>query len=191
MSEAIVPVEYRNIEGFPGYCVGNDGSVWSCWKQIMLGWRYGSEWLMSDEWRQLKPSPKKRGHLCIGLAVGKQFMVHRLVLAAFVGRCPKGMQGCHYDGNPANNHISNLRWDTPKANAADTMRHGRHPHGAKQWNARLTDETIRAIRAEHAALKGSRCKLPHHALERMEEKYGITKNMLNQIVRRKAWKHVA
>ena len=52
--------------------------------------------------------------------------VHRLVLMAFRGVCPEGMQGCHNDGNPSNNELSNLRWDTAKANQADRARHGTH-----------------------------------------------------------------
>lgn len=27
-------VEYRDIEGFPGYRIGSDGTVWSCWKRV-------------------------------------------------------------------------------------------------------------------------------------------------------------
>lgn len=50
--------------------------------------------------------------------------VHRLVLTAFNGPCPDGMEGCHNDGNPANNHIDNLRWDTRSNNAYDKGLHG-------------------------------------------------------------------
>lgn len=50
--------------------------------------------------------------------------VHRLVLEAFVGPCPPDMEACHNDGNPANNHVSNLRWDTGSANMRDKRDHG-------------------------------------------------------------------
>ena len=52
----------------------------------------------------------------------RQVMVHVLVLEAFIGPRPPGMQGCHYDDNPSNNHLSNLRWDTPSANGYDRAR---------------------------------------------------------------------
>lgn len=52
--------------------------------------------------------------------------VHRLVLMAFVGPCPEGMQACHNDGNARNNHLSNLRWDTPSSNMHDRVKHGTH-----------------------------------------------------------------
>ena len=53
--------------------------------------------------------------------------VHRLVLMAFVGECPPGMECCHNDGNPANNRLQNLRWDTPSNNSLDRNRHGTQP----------------------------------------------------------------
>lgn len=55
----------------------------------------------------------------------RQIGVHVLVLEAFVGPRPDGMEGCHNDGDPSNNRLSNLRWDTPLANWSDRRKHGR------------------------------------------------------------------
>lgn len=49
------------------------------------------------------------------------------MLTAFVGPCPDGMEGCHNDGDPHNNRLDNLRWDTRANNARDAIRHGTHP----------------------------------------------------------------
>ncbi|WP_454113585.1 HNH endonuclease [Microbacterium maritypicum] len=57
--------------------------------------------------------------------------VHRLVLMAFVGPCPEGMEGCHNDGDPANNGLDNLRWDTRAGNTADSLTHGTHHQANK------------------------------------------------------------
>ena len=52
--------------------------------------------------------------------------VHVLVLETFVGPRPSRQHdGCHEDGNPANNALSNLRWDTIDENLRDVVRHGR------------------------------------------------------------------
>ena len=51
--------------------------------------------------------------------------VHRLVAEAFISHRP-GNVVCHNDGNPANNRVGNLRWDTQLENVRDTLRHGRH-----------------------------------------------------------------
>ncbi len=52
--------------------------------------------------------------------------VHTLVLRAFVGPCPPGLEGLHDDGDPANNHVGNLSWGTRSENMLDRVRHGRH-----------------------------------------------------------------
>ena len=56
-------------------------------------------------------------------------VLHQAVLMAFVGERPEGHEACHNDGNPANNVVANLRWDTRASNAADAVRHGRVPRG--------------------------------------------------------------
>lgn len=50
--------------------------------------------------------------------------VHQLVLEAFVGPRPDGMEGCHNNGNPSDNRVENLRWDTPSNNSLDKQLHG-------------------------------------------------------------------
>lgn len=57
--------------------------------------------------------------------------VHRLVLLAFVGPCPPGMEACHNDGNPTNNTLANLRWATRADNNLDRVRHGTHNNTRK------------------------------------------------------------
>lgn len=57
--------------------------------------------------------------------------VHRLVLEAFVGACPEGMECCHNDGDHTNNNLDNLRWDTHSNNVYDIVRHGRHQFALK------------------------------------------------------------
>ncbi|UOE45960.1 NUMOD4 motif-containing HNH endonuclease [Agromyces larvae] len=75
----------------------------------------------------LRPSTLNGGHQMVRLALDgnqKPALVHRLVLEAFVGPAPEGTEGCHNDGNPANNRLENLRWDTPSANHRDKREHG-------------------------------------------------------------------
>ena len=57
--------------------------------------------------------------------------VHTLVLEAFVSPRPDGMECCHNDGNPANNRLENLRWDTRSQNRYDSVKHGTHPNASK------------------------------------------------------------
>lgn len=51
------------------------------------------------------------------------YLVHRLVLEAFVGPCPANMEALHHDGDKTNCTLSNLRWGTSAENKADMRRH--------------------------------------------------------------------
>jgi hypothetical protein len=132
-------VEYRDVVGALGYRVGNDGSVWSCLKQAGYSRRY----VMTTEWHPLKlntadgyPSVKIRG---------RRRKVHRLVLEAFVGPCPDGMEGCHWNGTPTDCRLDNLRWDTHKGNGADSIRHGVHK-GTRNGRALFSESVVDDIR---------------------------------------------
>jgi len=48
------------------------------------------------------------------------------------------MEGCHSDGNPSNNRLSNLRWDTRSANYDDARRHGTAAIGDRNAGTKLT-----------------------------------------------------
>lgn len=78
--------------------------------------------------RELSPgSIPPYGYLFIVLSRGNRpsnALVHALVLEAFVGPCPAGMEARHLDGKPANNQLSNLLWDTHRANCDDRAIHG-------------------------------------------------------------------
>lgn len=109
--------------------------------------------------------------------------VHRLVLAAFVGPCPEGMEGCHNDGNPLNNRLDNLRWDTPKANAQDAVRHGSWDWriGEACPSARLTADDVRCIRAEPRF---------HGVNTMLGAAFGITPNHVKRIRAGESWAHL-
>lgn len=62
---------------------------------------------------------------------GKTHNVHSLVMAAFVGPCPPGMEVCHNNGQHHDNRLANLRYDTHSANERDAVK-----HGANFWSKR-------------------------------------------------------
>lgn len=77
----------------------------------------------------LSPRPQPFGHQTVALFTNgarRSFLIHRLVLEAFVGPCPEGMEACHWNGVPSDNRVKNLRWDTRAANVADSVRVGTH-----------------------------------------------------------------
>jgi hypothetical protein len=50
--------------------------------------------------------------------------VHVIVLEAFHGPRPPGLDGCHSNGDNTDNRAVNLRWDTVTENMLDKGRHG-------------------------------------------------------------------
>jgi hypothetical protein len=178
MAEANSTVTYKDIPGFHGYRVGDDGSVWSSWKRVHTAGVSGSRSEISGEWKQLKPHRGKDGYLTVNLSAFPRF-VHRLVLAAFVGPCPEGMEGLHGDGNPGNNALSNLRWGTHADNMSDAIAHGTFPFGERNGRAKLTNDLAQQIRAEYESGKTTYPALAN--------KYGMSLCALWSLVNKRTW----
>ncbi|WP_197446398.1 HNH endonuclease [Tautonia plasticadhaerens] len=138
---------------------------------------------MTETWRPLKPIRKHWGHLTVNLhrdGIKRPYYIHRLVLEAFVGPQPPGMLCCHWDGNPANNNIDNLRWDTPKANGADTIRHGRRKFG-EQAGSKLKEAEVLEVRRLFA--EGV-------SMTKLGASFGVSQPMISYIVKGLAWRHL-
>lgn len=136
-------VTFRAIPEFPGYCVGDDGSVWTRRKQC----RWGG---LSVEWRPLRPSPQRSGHLGLHLSDGSKsrgFRVHRLVAHVFLSPCPPGQEVRHKDGNPANNRAWNLTYGTRRQNIGDAIRHGTLARGLENGSGKFSDSLIAEVKA--------------------------------------------
>lgn len=94
--------------------------------------RDGSRLPVAERIRKL--TVDESGYAIIGLSTPEGTItrfVHRVVLEAFVGFRPDGMECRHLDGDSLNNRIDNLRWGTPSENAWDRVVHGTHFHGSK------------------------------------------------------------
>lgn len=133
----------------------------------------------------MTPQTNSRGYVVIILraapAKPKLFKVHRLVLQAFVGPCPNGMEGCHGAFGNSDNSLSNLSWDTKIKNSADKVRDGTVCVGARNGRAKLTARDVANIRA--ARLDGE--SRPSLAL-----KYGVSLTTISDICLRNSWSHV-
>jgi hypothetical protein len=108
--------------------------------------------------------------------------VHRLILEAFVGPRPEGMEACHNDGDKTNNHWNNLRWDTHKNNLADRKLHGTDSAGSKHGQSKLTEPEVLQIRALY--------KAGGIAQKELGKQFGVTPAVISRIINRKNWNHV-
>lgn len=103
------PVEHwRRIPWYPDYEVSD-------WGHVRTYKVRGSKHKVSLMPRPLKQFGDGRGRLCVKLE-GKTHKVHKLVMWAFVGPRPEGMDIDHLDGNPHNNRLDNLTYETPALN---------------------------------------------------------------------------
>lgn len=126
--------------------------------------------------------PDARGYLKAVLSRGSadfHLRVHCMVLEAFVGPRPPGMEGAHGDGDKSNNVLANLRWSTPAGNQADRDLHGTSNKGERHGNAKLTDAIVREIRQSDES--GA-------ALAR---RLNVSQATVSLVRRRKIWAHVA
>jgi hypothetical protein len=109
---APVKVRYKEVEGWPDYRVGDDGSAWS---------RKGPRGRPA-EWHTLKGHQDEDGYfiLCMtqtrsidGRRISLSKPIAHLILEAFVGPRPhRGMAARHRDGDQSNLSLSNLFWGT-------------------------------------------------------------------------------
>lgn len=182
-------VEYRDIAGFPGYRIGNDGTVWTAFEarggsSLGGGGRGGMK--IGTTWKQMKPhgaggNKALRVRLCARDGKIKGVYVHVLVLEAFVGSRPNGMVSRHGPLGKSCNHVTNLQWGTQKENIADKYRDGTRVFGTKHHKAKMTPETVRVARVEYAA--GASCLS-------ISKKYGVSANTMRAILKRVTWKEV-
>lgn len=170
-------VAYRTVEGFLGYRVGDDGTVWSCKR---------GRWGLSPTWRQMKTPIDSVGYPHTVLMRDRRpvkFRVHELVLLCFVGLRPKSMDACHCNGNRLDNRAVNLRWDTRKENWRDTLKHGTRVRGERVKNARLSENDVREIRR----LRGS----GEMGIRRLAKRYDVAPGTIQSVLKGKSWAHVS
>lgn len=135
----------------------------------------------------LRPGVVSGGYLKVILSVGSRrrfASVHHLVLEAFVGPCPPGMECCHNDGNRQNNRLENLRWDTKKANQGDRLKHGTSTQGRGNGSCKLTEEQVREIRAIMDQQKQG-ARRPTARI--IAAKYGLSEPGIMGIANRHSW----
>ena len=129
--------EWRTIPGFEGcYEASNLGRIKSLPRTTTRG-------------GILRPSLAHYGYQSYRLSVRGHkatYRGHVLVMLAFAGPCPEGMEVCHINGDPGDNRLGNLRYDTHKENMRDIKRHGRHNNAHKthcKWGHEFTPENTR------------------------------------------------
>lgn len=177
-------VNYSTLSRFNGYRFGDHGKIETC---IVMGGCHSGK--LTEVWREKSASPDKDGYLKVCLRnseTRKRQVIHvgRLILEAFVGPCPDGMEACHKDNDKSNNALSNLRWGTHKSNMDDGKVFGVYGKlkGSQIGLSKLTESYIplvRKLRAEGMTQK------------EVAEIVGVSHYAICDIERGRTWKHVS
>ena len=161
----------KTISDFPEYEIGVMGNVYN-----------------KKSGRLLK-TQSNNGYRQIGLYKNKiQYsrLIHRLVLEAYVGPCPKNKECCHNNGNRADNRLSNLRWDTRNENAKDAMRHGTSVClrvGENSIGHKLTEKNvINIIHLWNTKL---------FTQQEIANMYNMSREQIRKIINGESWKHMS
>lgn len=170
--------EWRPIPGFYQYEASSLGRVRS---------------LKFRPIRILKPWSRK-GYETVSLSIKGRMTkraVHHLVLEAFVGARPHGLEGCHENGQKDDNRLSNLRWDTHAANAHDTNADGRRSvdHLRRGLTSTQRQRGYAGIKLTPVQVVEIRAKwIPHkYSMPKLAKEYGVHRSMIQAILDGKAW----
>ena len=162
---------WREVPGFPLYDVSITGLI-----------RHKSR-----PTKFLKPAVVNRHHQVSLYVDGKQVgvRVHKVVMWAFVGPTPEGMQVAHRDGNPFYNHLDNLMYATPKQNNDHKYLHGTIRFGERHPMAILKESDVVEIRKRYKRYSrdsNSVC---------LAREYGVAKSTVQAIIHRVNWAEVS
>lgn len=171
---------FNSIDRFPGYLIGSDGSVWSC---------RSNNGSLHSKWKRLKPNNEKnRLNSCARYSLASsdhklvRVIASRLVLMAFVGEPPlEKPHAAHWDGDPKNNRLENLRWASAKENEEDKKRHGTHQTGSNNPSAKIDEAVVLRARLLHCQGAGPTS---------ISRKIGLSLTQVKRILNRESWRHV-
>lgn len=173
------PIDSRPIPSVPGYRVCDGGEVFSCYLPQGRG--------RTGPWHTMTCREDEDGYLRVTLRVDskpKGFLVHRLVLEAFVGPCPEGMEARHFpDRDRTNNRVKNLSWATHDQNIDDMDKHGTKnaPIGEQQASAKLSEFKVKEIfRLNNEGF--TQCQIA--------KEFGVSQVAISAVLTRKTWSHV-
>jgi hypothetical protein len=138
--------------------------------------------------RILKDAPMTSGYRFVGLSKDnkvKAHSVHQLVMSAFVGPRPDGMEVNHKNGIKADNRLENLEYVTRSANIRHAMKNLPRRHtslrGGLVPNAKLNEHKVREI-LERIAAGEQKASIARS--------YGVVPQVISTIASGKWWKWV-
>ena len=174
--------EWRDVPGYErSYQVSNLGRVRALDRKV---YHKNGFWTKRKE-VALKQQISKDGYHTVGFWTrGKMrlFRVHRLVMLAFIGLCPDGLQVNHKNGIKTDNRLANLEYVTLNENMLHAARVMGVGVGERNGQAKLKAKEVIEIRRQYHD-KG-------RTLTRLSRQYGVHISTIYLIVNNKKWRHL-
>lgn len=133
----------------------------------------------------LSPTKTKHSYPHVSLyrdRIPTSYNIHALVATAFHGKCPKGKECRHLDGNKRNSNAENLAWATKKNNEADKIAHGTSQHGERNHQTQLSIQDVQKIKAALRVVGVNQRALA--------KKFHVIPQTINEIAKGRNWRHV-
>ena len=131
----IAGVEFAMIPGYSWRAASDDGRIWKC---------RGSHGAPLGQWTPCETFTQ-RGYPKVSVDHRPRF-IHRLILLAFVGPCPEGMEVSHLNGNRFDSRLTNLKYETHVDNNGRRFDHGTVLKGDSHPNRKLGSVAVCSIR---------------------------------------------
>jgi hypothetical protein len=166
---------WKAIPGYAGYEASNFGNIRS-YRSVSRK----SPIRQTPKLLKLRNGKNNRPIITLRIDKGiwKTIQVDRAVTLCFLGAKPDHKEICHNDGNPWNNHVDNLRYDTHINNMADKVDHGTNNDGENHGLAKLTEVQIQEIRSRYRAGEFQR---------QLATEFDITQTCVSRIILGKSW----
>lgn len=124
------------------------------------------------------------GYKQVGLYTSKgrvTCLVHRLVAQAYLENPNNFPIVNHLDNNRANNHVSNLEWNTIQGNSDHMVKQGRSAKGSSNGNSILSEVQVKEVRKLHLLGVSKR------SLARL---LNVDRTVISAIIQKETWKHI-
>lgn len=171
-------MEWREVPGYPFYEVSPEGEVRSWRTRGQRNKRRSEPVLLKQAtdrygYRQVRLTPPEGGP--------KTWVVHRLVLFAFVGPPEEGTEGSHLNGVRSDNRLVNLAWEDRRANSQRRWSHGTMLLGSGHPRSKLDEAQVARVRAMWKE---------GHTVACIREAFGVHENSIRGILTGRTWTHV-
>jgi hypothetical protein len=170
--------EWRVLEKYPDYEISNFGRVRTKLRKGNHKQKCG------QKYRLLKLVTSPRGYQSVSLPINGSYRhcrIHTLVMVAFCGPRPSGLETAHLNGDPSDNRLSNLIYCTHRENESHKKLHGTNL-GQRNSNAKLLGWQVAEIKylASRAIPQG-----------KIAELFGISHKDVSQILCGRTWKDIS